>query len=165
LTGNTGNTGNGGGTDGSGSSDEADRRAREDAEWQAIVENYGDEPDLAQPEVPEPPAEPFGRVAFEIPAELGPRSWSPPDDDPEDARYVPPPPPPLPRPHGLRLAAWLGLFGVPAVVLVCIVLNVSLPSPLGFLGLVWFVGGFGYLVATMGGPKDPDGGWDDGAVV
>jgi len=69
------------------------------------------------------------------------------------------------RPHGLRLVAWLGLFGVPAVVLLCIVLHVSLPSPLGFLALVWFVGGFGYLVATMNGPKDPDGGWDDGAVV
>jgi len=147
---------------GAGGSDEADRREREDAAWQSIVENYGDRPELrtppaAEPEpVPEPPA-------FEVPAELGPRSWEP-GDDPDDDRYVPPPPPPLPRPQGLRLAAWLGLFGVPAVVLLCIILGVSLPSPLGFLALVWFVGGFGYLVATMNGPKDP-GGWDDGAVV
>jgi hypothetical protein len=137
---------------------EADRRAREDAEWRSIVNNYGDRPEVAAPAIPEP--EP--PVEIELPAELGPRSWEP---APEDDRYVPPPPPPVPRPQGLRLAAWLGLFGVPTAVLVCIVLHVSLPSPLGFLALVWFVGGFGYLVATMNGPKDPDGGWDDGAVI
>jgi len=151
-----------------GNDDESVRRAREDAEWKAIVDNYGDQPDFDSPEppprTPEPPEPeiPTHLFAYDAPAELGPRSWEP---TPEDERYVPPPPPPVPRPHGLRLAAWLGLFGVPTVVLVCIVLHVSLPSPLGFLALVWFVGGFGYLVATMGGPKDPDGGWDDGAVV
>ena len=140
------------------SRDEAARRAREDAEWRSIVDNYGERPEVRperEPEREEP-------VQIGLPPELGPRSWEAPE---EDDRYVPPPPPPVPRPHGLRLAAWLGLFGVPTVVLVCIVLHVSLPSPLGFLALVWFVGGFGYLVATMNGPKDPDGGWDDGAVV
>ena len=142
------------------------RRAREDAEWRSIVDNYGDAPEFTPP-APERPVEPEPvepeRVEFELPAELGPRSWEPAPED--DDRYVPPPPPPIPRPHGPRLVAWLGLFGVPTVVLLCIVLDVSLPSPLGFLALVWFVGGFGYLVATMNGPKDPDGGWDDGAVV
>ncbi len=141
--------------------DAAARRAREEAEWQAIVANYGDRPDVPPVAEPDPPEPPSG---FALPAELGPRSWVPADDD-EPEGYVPPPAPPVPRPHGLRLVAWLGLFGVPAVVLLCIVLHVSLPSPLGFLALVWFVGGFGYLVATMNGPKDPDGGWDDGAVV
>jgi hypothetical protein len=143
---------------------EAARRAREDAAWQAIVDNYGDRPEVDVPPPPkaepEPPAHLF---AYEEPPELGPRSWTPADDEPE--RYVPPPPPPVPRPQGLRAVAWIGLFGVPTVVLVCIVLNVSLPSLLGFLGLVWFVGGFGYLVATMGGPRDSDGGSDNGAVV
>lgn len=143
-----------------GRDDEGARRAREDAEWQSIVENYGDRPEVEPPAAePEPVIDP---AIFEMPAALGPRSWEPEDDD---ERFVPPPAPPVPRPHGLRLAAWLGLFGMPAVVLLCIVLNVSLPSPLGFLALVWFVGGFGYLVATMNGPKDPGGGWDDGAVV
>ena len=146
--------------------DEVDRHQREDAAWQSIVDNYGEQPDFtpAEPSEPEPPAPeiPAHLFAYETPPELGPRAWEP---APEDERYVPPLPPPVPRPQGLRLAAWIGLFGVPAVVLVCIVLGVSLPSPLGFLALVWFVGGFGYLVATMGGPKDPDGGWDDGAVV
>jgi hypothetical protein len=140
--------------------DEAARRAREDAEWRSIVDNYGDRPEVEREAEPEPrPDEP---AQLSLPPELGPRSWEAAE---EDDRYVPPPPPPVPRPHGARLAAWLGLFGVPTVVLVCIVLHVSLPSPLGFLALVWFVGGFGYLVATMNGPKDPDGGWDDGAVV
>ena len=152
------------GTSGGGG-DEAGRRAREDAVWQSIVDNYGDRPEV--PPAPDPAPDPAPPApeppAFELPAELGPRAWAP-GDDPDADRYVPPPPPPLPRPRGLRLAAWLGLFGVPAVVLLCIILGVSLPSPLGFLALVWFVGGFGYLVATMNGPKDP-GGWDDGAVV
>jgi hypothetical protein len=144
-----------------GHDDEGSRRAREDAEWQSIVEHYGDRPEVAPPPDPEP--EPVVDPSlFEMPPGLGPRSWELQEDD---GRFVPPPPPPVPRPHGLRLAAWLGLFGVPAIVLVCIVVHVSLPSPLGFLALVWFVGGFGYLVATMNGPKDPDGGWDDGAVV
>lgn len=142
--------------------DEAARRAREDAAWQSIVDHYGDRPEVeAEPEsAPEPPL--VSPDLFAMPPELGPRSWELAEDD---EGYVPPPPPPVPKPTGLRLAAWLGLFGVPAVVLVCIVLHVSLPSPLGFLALVWFVGGFGYLVATMNGPKDPDDGWDDGAVV
>ncbi|HET6168000.1 MAG TPA: hypothetical protein VFE07_14305 [Marmoricola sp.] len=138
--------------------DEAARRAREDAEWRSIVDNYGDRPDV----VPAPEPEPEEPIQFALPPELGPRSWEAAE---EDERYVPPEPPPVPRPHGLRLAAWLGLFGVPTVVLVCIVLHVSLPSPLGFLALVWFVGGFGYLVATMNDHKDSGGGWDDGAVV
>jgi hypothetical protein len=138
--------------------DEAARRAREDAEWRAIVEHYGERPEVA----PVEPEEPAPGPAYDLPTEPGPRSWEP---EPQDDRYVPPPPPPVPRPHGLRLAAWLGLFGVPTVVLICIVLHVSLPSPLGFLALVWFVAGFGYLVATMGGPTDSGGGWDDGAVV
>jgi hypothetical protein len=145
-------------------SDEAGRRAREDAEWRSIVDNYGDQPDVVPPAAPEPEIPTIDPAIFAMPAELGPRAWEPPED-PDDNRYVPPPPPPVPRPHGLRLAAWLGLFGVPTVVLVLIVLGISLPSPLGLLALVWFVGGFGYLVATMSGPKDPDGGWDDGAVV
>jgi hypothetical protein len=141
-------------------SDEAARRAREDAEWQAIVENYGDQPELGpQPPEPEPVVDP---ALFEMRAGLGPRSW---ELQEEDDRFVPPTPPPVPRPHGMRLAAWLGLFGVPTVVLVCIVLHVSLPSPLGFLALVWFVGGFGYLVATMNDTGGSGGGWDDGAVV
>jgi hypothetical protein len=162
-------TGNDAGRHEPGSNDEADRKEREDAEWRSIVDNYGDPPEFATPPADPPAPEPEdpwpslrSGALHEEPAELAPLSW---ELTPEDDRYVPPPAPPVPRPHGLRLLAWLGLFGVPTAVLLLIVLKVSLPSPLGFLALVWFVGGFGYLVATMNGPKDPDGGWDNGAVV
>jgi hypothetical protein len=70
----------------------------------------------------------------------------------------------VPRPRGLRLAAWIGLFGVPVAALLCAVLGVSVPSIVGLVMIVWFVAGFGYLVATMSG-RDPDSGWDDGAVL
>lgn len=147
-------------TSSAGNGDDAARRAREDAEWRSIVEHYGERPEVESP--PPPPEPPTHLFAYETPPELGPRSWSPTE---EDDRYVPPPPPPVPRPRGLRLLAWLGLFGVPTVVLIGIVLGVSLPSPLGFFALLWFLGGFGYLVATMSGPRDPDDGPDDGAIV
>ena len=136
--------------------EEAARREREDADWRAIVEQFGDVPAFPEPPktAPEPPA------AFEVPVELTPAQW---DDDADG--YVPPPPPPLPRPRGVRLAAWIGLFGVPALVVVGLLLNISLPSYVGLVCLAWFVGGFGYLVATMAGPDDPDLGGDDGAVL
>jgi hypothetical protein len=134
--------------------EEAARREREDADWRAIVARYGD-----TPEFPEPPKAAPEPVAFEVPVELVSPRW----DDEEG--FVPPEPPPLPRPRGVRLAAWLGLFGVPALVVVGLLLNISLPSYVGLLCLAWFVGGFGYLVATMAGPRDPDLGGDDGAVL
>ena len=138
------------------SREEEARRAREDADWQAFVDSYGDRPEF--PDEPRPaPAEPAADRTVDLPPELA-------YEDAEDG-YVPPPPPPLPRPHGLRALAWFGLFGVPTLVLLCIMANISLPSLLSLLFLAWFVGGFGYLVATMSGPKDPDAGWDDGAVL
>jgi len=138
--------------------DDESRRAQEDADWQALVDSYGDRPEF--PEVAESPIE-LEPAEDEVllPAELSEQRYE--DDD----RYIPPTPPPLPRPRGMRLVAWFGLFGVPALVLICIMVKVSLPSFLSLLFLAWFVGGFGYLVATMNGPKDPDAGWDDGAVL
>jgi len=135
------------------SREEEARRAREDADWQAFVDSYGEAPEFP------------GEVAA-LPVEQ-PQDLLPPElayEDVEDG-FVPPPPPPLPRPQGLRALAWFGLFGVPTLVLLCIMVKLSLPSVLSLLFLAWFVGGFGYLVATMSGPKDPDAGWDDGAVL
>ena len=141
----------------SGGDDDA-REAREEADWRSIVENYGETPSF--PDTPRPLPELFEPLPQEVPPELDPVAAA------EEAdRYVPPPPPPVPRPRGLRLLAWMGLFGVPAVVLVLLVIGISLPPLVGVLLLVWFIGGFAYLVATMHGPHDPDGGWDDGAVV
>ena len=136
------------------SREEEARRAQEDADWQALVDSYGDRPEFPEVREPEPLAEAEPEIL--LPAEL---AYS----DDED-RFVPPQPPPLPRPQGLRAVAWFGLFGVPTLVLLMIVVKVSLPSMLSLLFLAWFVGGFGYLVATMSS-RDPDSGWDDGAVL
>ncbi len=85
--------------------------------WRAIVENYGERPQLdpvqpEEPEAPTPPRPPPPPVApalhDEADAEL---------DEATADRFVPPPPPPLPHPPPVRLAAWLGLFGSPVVLL------------------------------------------------
>jgi hypothetical protein len=111
------------------------------------VENFGDRAVLDDPEPPlAPPPPPPG----------------PPPVAEEDEHFVPPPPPPLPRPAPERLLAWIGLFGVPVLVLIAVVLGIAFPSWLSVLLLAWFVGGFVFLVATMRDrPEDPD----DGAVV
>jgi hypothetical protein len=138
------------------SADESARRAQEDADFQRIVEGYGERP--AFPEVATP--EPVDNLpATETPAELAESVWQ--DDD----HFVPPPPPPAPMPQGVRGVAWVGLFGVPVFVLFSIMVNLPLPSPIPLLLLVWFVGGFGYLVATMAAGPDPDSGWDDGTAL
>lgn len=129
-----------------------------DQKWREIVENYGERAKL-EPEQLEPEAEPESAARVPIPR---------PADDPDrfDAeRFVPPEPPPVKRPTGIRGLAWAGLFGVPALVLVLLVTTVTIPSWLGLILMAWFIGGFGYLVATMpkksSGYDDPD----DGAVV
>lgn len=124
----------------------------EDAVWRAIIANYGDRPEIEEPPVTEAPAE--RRVEAES------QTRSEPTPAPEE-RFVPPPPPPVTTPPPARLLAWTGLFGVPFVVLVALVAKLPLPSWLGLLLMVWFVGGFVFLVASMGpGPGEDH---DDGA--
>lgn len=114
--------------------------------------------------VESPPDPPAGNLR-----DLFQRTWGEdPPSGPElepadpDEHYVPPPPPPLPRPEPARLLAWTGLLLAPLVGLLLLLLG-SLPSFASFLLFCWFVGGFGYLVATM---KDRGhDGWDDGAQV
>ncbi len=126
-------------------------------EWQRIVDNFGDRAILEPEEEPPVDAAP-------------PRAHEDLDDPPEvadqvqpDDEFVPPTPPPVPRPPLDRLLAWLGVFGVPAVVLFCIVAGISVPTWIGLLMAAGFVGGFGYLVLRMSDePRDP---WDDGAVL
>ena len=130
------------------------QRDHDEDAWRAIVENYGDraqledEPPVVAPqrhELPAPPPEPEHPELVE---------------DPEDA-FVPPAPPPLPKLPPDRLAAWSGLVGAPAVLLVCLVAGIGIPTWAGYLLVAAFIGGFGYLVFTMPrGPADP---WDDGA--
>lgn len=141
----------------------------EDLLWQQIVDNYGDRPDWEPPQEPARPTgapgagvadapearqdEPIGDAAEEYASDLqrGP-----------DERFRPPPPPPLPQVEPLRLLAWIGLFGVPTLVLLGLLVGLRPPSWLGLLLMLWFVGGFGFLVASMRPrPEDPD----QGAVV
>ena len=139
-----------------------DGLSREDELWQAIVENYGERPQIEELTEEVPPS-PRDLTTVEDPAPDG--SATDHDDSPADAEehFVPPPPPPLPKPPPARLLAWLGLFGVPTFVLVTLVAGISLPSWLGLLLMAWFVGGFVFLVASM--KPDPGGGSDDGARI
>ncbi|KAA1428958.1 hypothetical protein [Nocardioides antri] len=135
----------------------ADLAREREREWQQIVENFGErvvlepeeEPqvDVVRPQVPDedlddPPV----------------RDQIHPDDE-----FVPPTPPPIPRPPIDRLLAWFGVFGIPAVVLFCIVVGISVPTWFGLLMAAGFIGGFGYLVVKMSDEPRPP--WDDGAVL
>lgn len=131
-----------------------------EAVWREIVENYGDraviEP-VEEPHVePTPRFDPAEAVFDYEDAVFG-------YEEAEEERFVPPPPAPLPRVRPDRLAAWLGVLGSPAIVLVLLLGSLSVDPVIGWLLVAAFVGGFGYLVATMSRePRDP---WDDGAQL
>lgn len=157
-----------------------------DAAFADIVAHYGEAPPA--PETPSPPAESEqtppvspGDQSSDRPGDpdglkrLFRPGWVEPDrsDVPaaadlnsaaswdEEGHFVPPPPPPLPRLDPRRKAAWLGLFGAPTLILLILVLQITAPGWLMFLLGCAFVGGFGYLVATM--PDGGGSGYDDGA--
>ncbi len=142
-----------------GSDDEATGPTDDDAAWRAIVANYGERPDLGEVTGGEPSG---ARTEPEDPFPAPEAEPEPQPVDPED-RFVPPTPPPVPRPDPPRLLAWLGLFGVPTFVLVSLVLGLQLPAWSGLVLMVWFVGGFVYLVASMRPGQGDD--YDDGAVL
>jgi len=141
---------------GAGHDDASGGVSADEAAWRSIIDNYGDRPEIAddEPAVEVPPSP---RGVFPDAADQEPEPV-----EPED-HFVPPPPPPLPRPEPPRLIAWLGLFGVPTFVLVALVTRIDLPSWLGLILMVWFVGGFVYLVASMRPSAGDD--YDDGAVL
>ncbi|QZY28002.1 hypothetical protein [Nocardioides coralli] len=125
----------------------------EDDAWRAIVENYGERPQVDDDDLPasEPEPEPF----------------APTDDDldrPDPAdRFVPPVPPPGPRLRLPQHLPWIGVFGAPAVLLLALLTGIDLPGWAGYGLVTAFVGGFLWLVLTMRrGGRDP---WDDGARV
>ena len=133
-----------------------------EAAWREIVENYGEravvEPDRAAPAEPPPPVRHDRQDDLDHLDELDLDD----EDDDEDG-FVPPTPPPLPRSTPARTIAWIGVLGSPAVVLVLLLVQVSVPTVIGWLIIAAFIGGFGYLVATMDRePRDP---WDDGSRV
>jgi len=124
----------------------------EDAAWRDIVQQYGERARLSDDELaatPTPDPTP-GEPAFD---------WRPEQDE----GFVPPDPGPVVLPTGARGAAWGGIVAAPLILLVCLVLNVRLPFPLGYVLVAWFIGGFGYLVWTM--PRERPDPWDDGSRV
>lgn len=144
-----------------------DGRAREDAAWQAIVAAYGDRPtwDDAAARPHDDAVAPVARE--EHPAGRGAELRGDDEVEPDLARapeehFVPQPTPPVPWPTPQRLVAWLGLFGVPSFVLVALLARIDVASWVGVLLMLWFVGGFCYLVASMRTERDDP---DDGAVV
>jgi hypothetical protein len=129
----------------------------EDALWRSIIDNYGERPEIEEPEVEVPPSP---RDLERPPQPEEQASVAATAAEPED-HFVPPPPPPLPTPPPARLLAWAGLFGVPTFVLVALVARLPVPSWLGLILMVWFVGGFVFLVASM--RPGSGGDYDDGA--
>ena len=126
--------------------------SKDDEAWRAIVEHYGDRPQVEDvpPAVAEPEPEPFAPTYDEVDA----------IDDARD-RFVPPVPPPGPGLDLPRQLPWVAVFGVPALLLVMLLAGVDLPEWLGYLLVSSFVGSFVYLVFTMKrGGRDPG---DDGA--
>ena len=119
---------------------------------------------VAPPVVPAGPSEPVAPV---VPSGSG---W----DDPLDTRaswedeghFVPPVPPPLPTVEPRRRLAWTALAGAPVVGMLLLLLGVAVPSWASSFLVCAFVGGFCYLVATMGQqPSRGDWSGDDGAVL
>ncbi|WP_158604448.1 hypothetical protein [Nocardioides mangrovicus] len=134
-----------------------------DAAWRSIVENYGERATLDDPPAEvEPLVRPQPSPQSASQADRVEEHDPAPEADPED-HFVPPEPPPMSLPEPPRLLAWAGVLGVPVLAVVLAVVHVAVPSWAGVLGLAWFVGGFGYLVATMRRGDDDD--WDDGAVI
>ncbi len=80
-----------------------------------------------------------------------------------DEHFEPPDPPPLPRGDRISRAAWSGVLGGPALLLIAALLNGALPSWMVALALLCFVAGFVTLVARMPAERPDDG--DDGAVI
>ncbi len=133
-----------------------------DAAFAALVAQFG---------AAQAPAAQTDRAAPERP-ETDPQSRPEPrpETDPEpgyprelDEHYEPPEPPPLPRGDTLSRAAWAGVLGGPAVLLLAAVVGGTLPSWMVVAALAAFVAGFVTLVARMPAERDDDG--DDGAVV
>jgi hypothetical protein len=112
------------------------------------------------PEAPAPapapapvaPAEPVWRDQLDSPA-----TWE------DEGHFVPPEPPPVPTPEPRRRLAWAGLLGAPVVGVLLLLLQVAIPSWASSFLVCAFVGGFCYLVATMGQPSDGEWPGDDGA--
>ncbi|MFT4286834.1 hypothetical protein [Nocardioides sp.] len=131
----------------------------EDAAWREIVENFGDRAELPTDEVAEDVEPVFGDDVDEDVWQDEEES-----DEFEPGGFVPPDPEPI-RLTPARTLAWGGVLGAPVLALLTVVVSesseVTVPGWWGLLLILGFLGGFGYLVATM--PRERDDPWDDGA--
>ena len=133
--------------------DEArDRAAQEDA-WREIVDHYGERAQIDEDPTVQQPAPP--RPALETPA---PEPFV---FEPYADRFHPLPIEPAPPTTPERRAAWAAVLLSPVVLMVCAVIHWRLPGVLTGALVLAFLGGFGYLVATM--PRERDDPYDDGA--
>jgi hypothetical protein len=129
---------------------------RDDDAWRAIVDNYGEraQVDDLPASGPDPAPAPFNPTRDEADAFDG--------DGPVD-RFVPPVPPPGPGLTFPDHLPWLGVLGIPVVLLVSLLASIDLPDVVGYLLVAGFVGSFVYLVVTMDRQRrDPS---DDGAQL
>jgi hypothetical protein len=144
----------------------------EDAAWREIIEHYGERPEMGEDVPPVAPPETY-RVVEPVETNVFDRSfldslnteatWD------DEGHFVPPEPPPLPRLETPRKLAWIGFFGAPAAMVLGVVFHQLFgwyfPTWAGPVLIAAFLGGFGYLVATMPRHRYDDGSGDDGAVV
>lgn len=129
----------------------------EDEAWRDIVDNFGEAPSADELDTPLAAEVVNLPGSDEEPVAWHPAAWE------DEGRFVPPPAPPVPLAEPPRLLAWIGVFGAPTVLLIGLIFGLAFPGWLSTLLVASFIGGFGFLVATMGSePRDPG---DDGARV
>lgn len=156
---------------------EGGKQFDEDAAWRSIMEHYGERAqlndqlnetseetgeDVEPAEAEEKPYRPAvlePRWREQLNTEATEATWE------DEGHFVPPDPPPVPPLEPRRKMAWIGLFGAPLMLLIAVVFGFQYPGWLGFLFVASFIGGFGYLVATMPRSRYEDGSGDNGAVV
>ncbi len=146
-----------------------------DAAWAEIVAHWGpssaDAPESTTTRTPEPPtAAPLTPAAPAVPAVPAEPTWADPLNTQatsweDEGHFVPPAPPPLPAVEPRRRAAWTALLGSPVVGLLLVLFQVGIPRWVSSFLVCAFVGGFCYLVATMGQHSGEDWSGDDGAVL
>ena len=126
---------------------------REDEAWREIVDHYGERPVLDdEPTVTPDPVRRLESYRVEMTSA-----------QPQEERFVPPPIEPAPPLAPERRVAWLALLVPPVILLVAVIAGQRLPGLLTGALVLSFLGGFGYLVATM--PREREDPWDDGARV
>lgn len=141
--------------------------SRTERAWREIVEHYGERPALDEEGPSGPGHQPSQREDVNEPDPLPDvvdESDDPADEVPAAERFQPPAAPPFPHPRTWqRGVAWAGIFVAPVLALLIGLLSVYVPSLVGWTLVLWFVGGFLYLVREM--PRAPRDPWDDGSRV